>query len=118
MQTNAALGILSSLSQETRLTIFRLLVEVGHEGLAAGEIASRLDVPSTTLSFHLSHMNRVGLVLSERQGTSIRYTANFDAMNNLIIYLTANCCGGDMSACAPKSKSNPRRKAATSSSTR
>jgi ArsR family transcriptional regulator, arsenate/arsenite/antimonite-responsive transcriptional repressor len=113
MQADAALGILSGLSQETRLTIFRLLVEVGHDGLAAGEIASRLDVPSTTLSFHLSHMSRVGLVLSERRGTSIRYTANFDAMNDLVGYLTANCCGGDMSACAPKRKASPRRRSAS-----
>ncbi len=114
MKTESALTVLTGLAQETRLGIFRLLVEVGHEGLLAGEIATRLEIPGTTLSFHLKNMNQAGLVVSERQGTSIRYSADFDAMNGLVSYLTANCCGGNMSACAPKKKSNRRRKAVAS----
>lgn len=108
METSSALAILAGLAQETRLAIFRLLVEVGHDGLLAGEIATRLEIPPTTLSFHLSHLSRAGLVASQRQGTSIRYTADFDAMNGVIGYLTANCCGGDLSACAPTSKGQRR----------
>ncbi len=102
METKTALTVLSGLAQESRLGIFRLLVEVGHQGLFAGEIATRLEIPATTLSFHLKNMSGAGLVVSERQGTSIRYSANFDVMNGLVSYLTANCCGGDLNACAPK----------------
>ncbi len=112
METSNALAILSGLSQESRLGIFRLLVEVGHEGLPAGEIARRLSIPGTTLSFHLKNMSHAGLVVSIREGTTIRYSADFDAMNGLVGYLTANCCGGDMSACTPKAKSRKRRKVA------
>jgi ArsR family transcriptional regulator len=111
METESALAVLSGLSQGTRLGIFRLLVEVGHEGLSAGDIATRLSIPPTTLSFHLKNMSHAGLVICQRQGTTKIYSADFDAMNDLIGYLTANCCGGDMSACAPKAKSPKRRKA-------
>lgn len=112
METKAALAVLAGLSQESRLAIFRLLVEVGPEGLIAGEIATRVKIPPTTLSFHLKHMSHAQLIVSERQGTSIRYAANFEAMTGLVGYLTANCCGGDMSACAPKMPAKSRRKAA------
>lgn len=101
MESVEALAILAGLSQPTRLSVFRLLVETGPEGLPAGEIAAHLQVPATTLSFHLSHMHRAGLVISERHGTSIRYRADFDAMHGLVNYLTANCCGGDPQKCAP-----------------
>lgn len=108
MDTETALAILGGLAQESRLAVFRLLVETGPDGLAAGEIASELGVPSTTLSFHLKNMSHAGLVLSERQGTSIRYCANFDAMTGLVQYLTSNCCGGDMDACAPQESSSDK----------
>lgn len=114
METESALAILAGLAQESRLAIFRLLVEIGHEGLPAGEIATRLEMPPSTLSFHLRHMSQAGLVVSEREGTSIRYVADFDAMNGLISYLSANCCGGDPSQCAPGRKPRSRRKAAGS----
>ena len=114
MEIESVLDVLAGLAQETRLAIFRLLVEIGLEGLPAGEIATRLEIPGTTLSFHLKNMSQAGLVVSERQGTSIRYSADFDAMNGLLSYLTANCCGGDMRACAPKSKSTGHRKAVSS----
>jgi len=114
METESALNILTGLAQGTRLKIFRLLVEVGPEGLPAGEIATRLEIPGTTLSFHLKNMSQAGLIASERQGTSILYSADFDAMNGLVSYLTANCCGGDLSACAPKRKATQRRKAVAS----
>jgi len=104
METSMALQVLAGLAQETRLKIFRLLVEVGHEGLLAGEIAKHLSIPGATLSFHLKNMSQAKLVLAKRLGTSIRYFANFDAMNDLVSYLTANCCGGDVAACAPKEK--------------
>lgn len=105
METETALIILGGLAQESRLAVFRLLVETGPDGLAAGEIATELGIPSTTLSFHLKNMNHAGLVLSERQGTSIRYCANFDAMAGLVQYLTSNCCGGDMDSCPPPQES-------------
>jgi len=114
METESALNVLAGLAQETRLGIFRLLVEVGREGLLAGEIAKHLGIPGTTLSFHLKNMSHAGLVVSERLGTSIRYSADYDAMNGLVSYLTANCCGGDASACAPKKTSTQRRKAVAS----
>ena len=102
METGTALSALASLAQETRLTVFRLLVESGPAGLAAGDIAERLEIPSTTLSFHLKHLRNAALVVAERNGTSICYTASFETMNDLIAYLTDNCCGGDPSACAPQ----------------
>ncbi len=83
---------LSSLSQETRLRVFRLLVEYGRDGLVPGKIAERLKIPDNTLSFHLSHMGRAGLVTSKKTGRSITYFANSDLIEGLIDYLQANCC--------------------------
>ena len=100
------IGALGALAQETRLDIFRLLVQKGPEGLAAGEIGDRLKLPSPTLSFHLNQMRFAGLVTSRRASRSIIYSANFDAMNGLIGYLTENCCGGRPELCAPASASS------------
>src|ERR1700730_8294145 len=88
----AALG---ALAQETRLDIFRLLVERGPEGMAAGEIGERLRLPSPTLSFHLNQLRHTGLVTSRRQSRLIIYGAKFRMMNSLIEYLTENCCEGE-----------------------
>jgi protein-tyrosine-phosphatase/DNA-binding transcriptional ArsR family regulator len=88
----AALG---ALAQETRLDIFRLLVERGPEGMPAGEIGERLRLPSPTLSFHLNQLRHTGLVTSRRQSRLIVYGAKFRTMNNLIEYLTENCCAGE-----------------------
>lgn len=93
-QSEMALAALSALAQEHRLAVFRLLVQVGPEGLAAGDIAERLDLPASSLSFHLSHLKQGGIVQVERQGRSIIYRADFAAMNGLMSYLLENCCEG------------------------
>jgi len=92
MEINAALDTLTALSQETRLRVFRLLVEFGDSGTSAGHLSEELDVPHNTLSFHLSHLSHAGLVFSRKQGRSVIYTANRLAMDELIDYLKANCC--------------------------
>lgn len=95
---------LAALGQTTRLSVFRLLVEAGPSGRMAGEIAEMLALPGATLSFHLKELSAAGLVAGEQQGRFICYRANFDAMNDLIAFLTRNCCGGDAAACAPSGK--------------
>lgn len=99
METKAAVNALSSLAQETRLAIFRLLVKVGHEGLPAGEIAKALDVPAPTLSFHLNHLTQAGLLESDRRGRSIVYTVRFDGVRTLFQYLMEDCCQGRPDLC-------------------
>ena len=96
-----AIAALAALAQETRLDIFRLLVQAGQEGLPAGQIGERLGLPSATLSFHLTQLRQAGLVTFTRQGRSLIYAAEYEAMNALVGFLTENCCGGDRSACAP-----------------
>lgn len=90
---------LASLAQPHRLAAFKLLVAAGPAGLPAGEIGVRLDMPASTLSFHLAHLRRAGLVSQRRDGRSLIYAADFAAMNALVGYLTDNCCGG--ASCAP-----------------
>jgi ArsR family transcriptional regulator, arsenate/arsenite/antimonite-responsive transcriptional repressor len=101
MKKSTAAAALGALAQETRLDIFRLLVQKGPEGLPAGEIGERLGQPSPTLSFHLNQLRFAGLVSSRRASRSIIYSANFKAMNDLLAYLTENCCGGRPEICAP-----------------
>ena len=101
MKKSAVIAGLGALAQDTRLDIFRLLVEAGPEGIAAGEIGRRLGLPSPTLSFHLSQLRFAGLAASRRQSRSIIYRANFAAMAGLVDYLTHNCCGGRPGLCAP-----------------
>lgn len=111
---NTALAALSGLSQETRLAIFRLLVQRGPEGLPAGKISTRLGLPAATLSFHLAHLEQCGLLRAQRAGRMIIYSADYATMNNLMTYLTENCCGGDPAACAPRVRdpaSEPRIRA-------
>ncbi len=100
MRKSNVISGLSALAQETRLDIFRLLVTRGPEGLPAGEIGMRLGQPSPTLSFHLNQLRFAGLVTSRRESRSILYSANFKAMNDLLAYLTENCCGGRSDLCA------------------
>jgi ArsR family transcriptional regulator len=95
------IGALGALAQETRLDIFRLLVEKGPEGMPAGDIGARLGQPSPTMSFHLNQLRFVGLVSSRRESRSIIYSANFKAMTDLLSYLTENCCGGRPELCEP-----------------
>src|SRR5271170_4378532 len=92
MKKSNVIGALGALAQETRLDIFRLLVRKGLKGLSAGEIGERLGQSSPTLSFHLTQLRFAGLIASRRESRSIIYRANFKAMNNLIAYLTENCC--------------------------
>ncbi len=99
METSQAVVALEALAQESRLGIFRLLVVAGEAGLPAGQIAKRMELPAATLSFHLSQLKHAGLITCLRQGTSLIYSADFDAMNALVGFLTENCCGG--AACAP-----------------
>jgi len=92
---------LGALAQETRIDIFRILVEAGPEGLPAGAIGDRLGLPSPTLSFHLNQLRFAGLVTSRRESRSIIYSANFRTMKQVLAYLTQNCCGGRPELCAP-----------------
>lgn len=85
---------LAALAQETRLRIFRLLVEAGDEGLSAGAIAEALDLRAATLSFHLAHLKRAGLARARQESRFIFYSANYPGMDELIAYLTHNCCQG------------------------
>src|SRR5271154_5969339 len=106
MKKSIVIGALGALAQETRLDIFRLLVQKGPEGLPAGEIGARLGLPSPTLSFHLNQLRFAGLITSRRESRSIIYSANFKAMNGLLAYLTENCCGGRPELCAPAAMPN------------
>lgn len=101
MEKSSAIAALAALAHESRLDIFRRLVEVGPGGEAAGAIGDRFGLPAATLSFHLSQMRHAGLVTSRREGRSIIYSADFDAMNALIGYLTENCCRGEAACFGP-----------------
>jgi len=95
MEADSAITALSALAQSTRLEVFRLLVRHEPEGLPAGEIARRLDVPQNTMSTHLAILARAGLVASERRSRMVIYRADLAAMNRLVGYLLENCCVGD-----------------------
>jgi len=95
MDVAQAVGTLSALAQDTRLAIFRRLVEAGPEGMNAGAIAEALGIPPATLSFHVAHLARAGLVSSRQESRFIFYAANFAAMDDLISFLTENCCQGN-----------------------
>lgn len=99
MRNDNAVVALAGLAQETRLAIFRILVEQGPEGLAAGTIAERLDLANATLSFHLKELSRAQLVSARHDGRFIYYRANYATMNGLVDYLTRNCCRG--AGCEP-----------------
>jgi ArsR family transcriptional regulator len=83
----------AALAHETRLALFRMLVEQGPEGLPAGAIAERLGIPPSSLTFHVQHLHRAGLITQRRMGRQLIYAAEFAAMNRLVAYLTENCCG-------------------------
>jgi ArsR family transcriptional regulator len=94
MEIQNAVSALAALAQQTRLEAFRLLVQAGSEGLPAGEIAEELDVPSATLSFHLKELKSAGIVSCRREGRSLIYSPDFVMMNDLLAFLTKNCCRG------------------------
>jgi len=100
MDQHRAIAALAALAQETRLALFRLLVARGPEGLPAGVIAERLAVAPSSLSFHLQQLVHAGLITQRRLGRQLIYAAEYQAMNQLLVYLTENCCGrGEI--CAP-----------------
>ena len=98
---DVAIQRLSAIAQEARLRVFRLLVKSGPEGLAAGEIARKLKVPTNTLSAQLLVLSNAGLLRARREGRSIIYAIHFEAMRDLLVFLTENCCGGRAEMCAP-----------------
>ena len=110
MESSAAIDALSALAQEHRLALFRLLVEAGQSGLSAGLLAEALTVPKSSLSFHLAHLNRAGLIVQRRAGRSLIYSANYAVMNDLVGYLMENCCGG--ADCSPVATANAERMSA------
>jgi ArsR family transcriptional regulator, arsenate/arsenite/antimonite-responsive transcriptional repressor len=109
VDTKTAVRSLAALAQDSRLDVFRLLVQSGPEGLPAGEIADRLDIPSSTLSFHVKALSHAGLIESRQEGRFIYYSADFDAMNGLVAFLGENCCGGRSCAPAPATRSRKSR---------
>lgn len=102
VDTNTAVQSLAALAQDSRLELFRHLVQAGPEGVAAGELAERLGIPASTLSFHMKTLSRAGLIDARHESRFIYYSANFDAMNALLAFLSDNCCGGR--SCAPTAK--------------
>ena len=100
MERIEVITALAALAQETRLDIFRLLVETGPGGLPAGHIAERLGLPSATLAFHLKELKIAGLATCTRNGRSLIYAAAYPTLNALLAYLTENCCAGNAAACA------------------
>ena len=102
MESTTAVRTLAALAQETRIAIFRLLVEAGPTGLAAGEIAAAVGVSPTNLSFHLKELANAGLARSRQDGRYVFYSANFAHMTALIAYLTENCCARDCGPCGPE----------------
>jgi DNA-binding transcriptional ArsR family regulator len=99
MRTPEVIGALAALAHEHRLAVFRLLVETGPEGLPAGEIGQRVGLVPSSLTFHLQHLARAGLLTQRREGRQLFYATDFGVMNALVAYLTENCCGG--AGCAP-----------------
>lgn len=111
MNSENAVAALSALAQEHRLALYRLLVQAGDEGMAAGSLAEALGIPNSSLSFHLAHLARAGIVDQKREGRSLIYSANYASMNDLVAFLLENCCGG--AGCAPAQfNDEPERKSA------
>jgi len=108
MESQIAIKRLSALAQEGRLAVFRLLVAAGPDGIAAGEISQALGFPPNTLSAQLTILANAGLVASRRSGRSIIYSANYDGMSELLVYLTEDCCQGRPEICAPLAEMSSR----------
>jgi ArsR family transcriptional regulator len=114
MEKTDAVVALAALAQDNRLEVFRLLVQAGPEGMAAGRVAEALDIAPNTLTFHFDRLRVAGLVTVRREGRSMIYAARYDAMNALLAYLTENCCGGAQTsvpaACAPSRAARKRKR--------
>ena len=103
MEKISVVSALAALAQDNRLDVYRLLVQAGPQGLAAGDIAARLDVAPNTLTFHFDRLRHAGLISVRRDGRSMIYAARYETMNALLGYLTENCCKGAPEACATSS---------------
>ena len=109
MKKSDAVAALAALAQDSRLDVFRLLVEAGPQGLPAGSVAGALKLAPNTLTFHFDRLRDAGLVTVRREGRSMIYAARYDTMNALLAYLTENCCQGAQEACAPTAVCEPVR---------
>jgi ArsR family transcriptional regulator len=107
METSDAVVALAALAQDNRLDIFRLLVQAGPEGMAAGRVAEELELAPNTLTFHFDRLRGAGLITVRRDGRSMIYAARYEAMNSLLAFLTENCCQGV--PCAPAEVCKPAR---------
>ncbi len=107
METSDAVAALAALAQDNRLDVFRLLVQAGPDGMAAGQVAERLELAPNTLTFHFDRLRGAGLVTVRRDGRSMIYAARYETMNGLIGFLTENCCQG--ASCAPQAACKPAR---------
>jgi ArsR family transcriptional regulator len=116
MKAPDAVASLAALAHESRLAVYRMLVEAGPEGLPAGVIATRLRLPPSSLTFHLQNLHRAGLITQQRMSRQLIYSADFTVMNDLVGYLTENCCARSSSAsncataCAPVARQPSARK--------
>ena len=108
MDMDQAVLALGALAQDHRLAVFRMLVKAGPKGLPAGEIAAELGVPASSLSFHLAHLNRAGLVTQRRESRSLIYAADIASMNGLLAYLVEDCCQGRPEVCGPMAEAVSR----------
>ena len=108
MEIRDAIESLAALAHNSRLEIFRLLVQKGPEGMAASAIAEKVGLPNATLSFHIKGLTHAGLVDARQDGRFIYYAANYSAMNDVVGYLTENCCGGQ--SCVPLVRDNAKPK--------
>jgi ArsR family transcriptional regulator, arsenate/arsenite/antimonite-responsive transcriptional repressor len=100
METKHVLSAMAALAQESRLAVYRLLVQAGPDGLSPGKMSEQLGIPASSLSFHLKELTHAQLVTQRQEGRFVIYAANFATMNGLVAFLTENCCGGQ--PCAPE----------------
>jgi ArsR family transcriptional regulator, arsenate/arsenite/antimonite-responsive transcriptional repressor len=108
MKKDRAVSALAALAQDNRLDVFRLLVQAGPDGMPAGRVAEAVDLAPNALTFHFDRLREAGLVTVRRDGRSMIYAARFEAMNDLIAFLTENCCQGASEACAPVAVCKPK----------
>src|SRR6516165_1584407 len=101
MEKADVVAALGALAQDNRLGVFRLLVQAGPDGMPAGGVGAALDLAPNTLTFHFDRLRMAGLVTARREGRSIIYAAQFETMNELLVFLTENCCGGAAEKCKP-----------------
>lgn len=108
MDTQTTISALAALAQESRLAIFRLLIQLGPEGMAATKIGTELGIAPSSMSFHLKELTHADLITPRQDGRYVIYSANFNTMNDVIGFLTENCCGGNavIACCAPGEKSS------------